>query len=138
MHTVDYRIKGAVQHKQDAIELHLLVALLLLVVLLAQIVWYRYFLERSYWLKYESPKHKIATRLTHFSFYAILFLLMLSGVFMVLNYEHPLNILGLVILSESKGVRAYFYDAHNWHLYIKSAVYFLIFVHLVGVMYSRR
>jgi cytochrome b561 len=138
VHTVDYRIKGAVQHKQDAIELHLLVALLLFTVLLARIVWYRYLLDKSYWLKYESPKHKIATRLAHFSFYGILFLLMLSGVVMVLNYEHPLNILGLINLSESNVVRAVFYDAHNWHLYFESAVYFLIFVHLAGVMYSRR
>lgn len=138
VHTVDYRIKGAVQHKQDAIELHLLVALLLFVLLLARIVWYRFFLDASYRLKYESPKHKVATRLIHFSFYGILFLLMITGVIMVLNYEHPLNILGVIPLSESNVVRADFFNAHNWHLYFESAVYLLILVHLAGVMYSRR
>ena len=34
IHNIDYRIKGAVQHKQDAIELHVTAAIVLLATLI--------------------------------------------------------------------------------------------------------
>lgn len=138
VHRVDYRIKGPEVHKQDAIELHLLMALLLLLILFARIVWYHFFLDGKYRLKYESTKHKLFVRLAHTSMYAILVLLMLSGILMVLNYEHSISILGVVNLAENNVERSLFLNAHSWHLYFQNAIYYLIFIHLAGVVYSRR
>jgi|GEM_PF-1042629 len=138
VHIVDYRIKGAVQHKQDAIEIHALVACILLLILVSRLIWYRFFLAKEFHLKYTDSKHKLAVRIVHFSMYLTFLLLMMSGVLMVLNYEHPLNILGIVQLSEAGGDRSLFFSAHDWHLYFESTVYFLIFLHLAGVMYSHR
>lgn len=138
VHSVDYRIKGAVTHKQDAIEVHFMVALVLFAILVARIIWYRYFLDKSYHLKYESVKQKIFTRLAHFSLYGILFLMMTSGVLMVINYEHSLPVFGLFDLTLPNRESSQFYFAHNWHLTFKKTIYALLFLHIVGVMYSRR
>jgi len=72
IHNIDYRIKGATQHKQDAIELHIGIALLLLIVLLARIVWYQFYLHRDYKVKFENTQHNYLIRFVHYSLYSAL------------------------------------------------------------------
>ena len=136
--TQDYRVKSVIEHKQDAIEVHLLVASLLFAVLMMRIVWYRFFLDRKYWLAYESTKQKVLVRLAHFSMYSALALLVISGLLMVFNYEHPLSIFGVVELSTANIEPELFHRAYQWHLYLEGLIYCLILVHLFGVMYYRR
>ena len=138
IHNIDYTIKGAVQHKQDAIALHMSVGLLLFTVLVLRIIWYRFFLDKQYWLCYESNKHKWLVRLVHFSFYAALFLMMITGLVMVNHYEHPLSLFGLIEFSQQVDDRALFFSANKWHLQFESWIYWLIAIHIAGVIYSKR
>ncbi|QBG37158.1 hypothetical protein [Litorilituus sediminis] len=38
IHNIDYRIKGTIEHKQDAIEVHFIMAVLVFVLLLARAI----------------------------------------------------------------------------------------------------
>lgn len=138
IHNIDYRLKGAVQHKQDAIEIHMLIAVFLLIVLVARLVWYKFFLHKSYHLSYENNKHKWLVRLVHTAMYVILLLMMGSGILMITNYEHPLNILGFLQFSLENSNNASFANANKWHLLFESTIYALIFTHITGVIYKRR
>lgn len=138
IHNIDYRLKGAVQHKQDAIELHIIIAVFLLIILAARLIWYKFFLHADYRLSYENTKHKWLVRLIHTAMYLTLLLLMGSGVFMIANYEHPLNVLGLLQFSLENTNNASFANANKWHLLFESTIYALIFTHIAGVIYKRR
>ncbi len=138
IHNIDYRIKGAAEHKQDAIEIHVIAASILFFTLIARLIWYKWFLLSEYQLTYDSVKQKWLVRTVHTAMYGTLFLMMISGVFMITNYEHPLNLLGLIKLSEAETSTQTFYDANNWHLYFESALYFLILTHITGALYNRR
>ena len=138
IHNVDYRIKGAIEHKQDAIEIHMAVALILFFSLICRLVWYQFYLHKKHKLKYQSIKHKWLVRLVHTSLYTTLLLFMMSGLLMVTNYEHPLSIFSVIQFSEVDTNKLTFNSANNWHLYFESIIYFLILVHFVGAMYNRR
>ncbi|MEC8328345.1 MAG: cytochrome b/b6 domain-containing protein [Pseudomonadota bacterium] len=138
IHNVDYRIKGAIGHKQDAIEIHIAVAFILLLSLICRLVWYHFFLHEEHKLKYESVNHKWLVRIVHTTMYTTLFLFMVSGTLMVTNYEHPLNIFDVIQLSEADTNNLTFNMANSWHLYFESIIYFLILVHFIGALYNRR
>ena len=138
IHTTDYTVKGAVQHKQDAIEIHLVAGIILLLILAARLVWYRYALPAKHRLTYNSPGHKWLVRGVHSSMYLVLCLLMGSGWLMISNYEHSLNILGLVDFSLDNIDQQLFFSANQWHLWLESGIYALIAFHVAGAMYSRR
>lgn len=138
VHNVDYRIKGPIAHKQEAIEVHIIMAIVLLILLLSRIVWSKWFLANSYKPQLRSLNHKWLVRSVHGLMYLMLFSLMISGLFMVNNYEHPLHVLSLLSFSQVNTEQSIFYAANNVHLFIKSALYLLIALHVAGVIYSKK
>lgn len=138
IHYVDYRIKGTVQHKQDAIEIHMAVGLLLLAILLMRLVWTNFFLHEDYKPKYDQKGHRLFAKSVHFLLFSFCFLLMASGFMMVSNYTHPLHFYGLFSLSEGDITRSIFNNANEMHLFLKSSIYALIFIHVAGAVYKRR
>jgi cytochrome b561 len=138
IHNTDYTIKGAVEHKQDAIEVHFIMGFLVLVLLLSRIVWSKYFLPKSRKPKFNSLIHKSIVYAVHFSMYFVLFSLIISGYLMVTNYEHPLYILKLVSFSLGETNQSLFHQVNEIHLYLESAIYYLIAIHFAGALYSRR
>lgn len=138
IHNTDYRIKGAIEHKQDAIEIHFIMGFLLLVLLLSRIIWSKFFLPEKRKATFNSLMHKNIVRVVHFSLYFVLFSLIVSGVLMITNYEHPLSILNIVSFSLGETKQFIFNQANEIHLYLESAIYFLIAMHFAGALYSRR
>lgn len=138
IHNTDYTIKGPIEHKQDAIEIHFIMGFLVLLLLLSRIIWSKFFLAKSCKSTFYSVTHKNIVRVVHFSMYFVLFSLIVSGFLMVINYEHPLYILNLVSFSQGETQRLLFNQANEIHLYLESAIYVLIVMHFAGAMYSRR
>ncbi|WP_448569184.1 cytochrome b [Thalassotalea ganghwensis] len=138
IHNIDYTIKGAIQHKQDAIALHMSIGVVLFCTLVLRLIWYRFFLDKRYWLTYENVKHKWLVRSIHGAFYGVLLLMMISGLVMINHYEHPLSIFNLFEFSQRVENRSLFFTANDWHLTFESLVYWLIALHLAGVIYSKR
>ena len=138
IHNTDYRIKGAIEHKQDAIEIHFIMGFLVLLLLLSRIIWAKFFLPASRKTTFTGLLHKNIVRVVHFSMYVVLFSLIVSGVLMVTNYEHPLYILNIISFSLGETKLFIFNQANQIHLYLESAIYFLIALHFAGALYSRR
>ena len=138
IHNVDYRIKGAIQHKQDAIELHVIIALLLAITLIIRIIWYQFYLHQTHKVNFNSTFHKWLVRSIHSAMYLTILILMCSGFMMLTNYEHPLTFFDLLSFSIEGFDNTLFLDSNNWHLYFKSALYGLIFFHIIGAIYQRR
>ncbi len=138
IHNTDYRIKGAIEHKQDAIEVHFIMGALVLLLLLSRVVWSKFFLPESRKATFNSLMHKNIVNLVHFSMYLVLFSLMVSGFLMVTNYEHPLSILNIISFSLGETKLFIFNQANQVHLYLESAIYYLIAFHFAGALYSRR
>ena len=74
----------------------------------------------------------------HTAMYLTLLLLMGSGIFMITNDEHPLNVLGLLQFSLENTNNASFANANKWHLLFESPIYFRIFTYIAGIIYKRR
>lgn len=138
IHNVDYRIKGAITHKQDAIEIHVMMAAVVLIALIARFIWSRFFLPAARKPHYQSKKHQIIVHSIHTMMYLVIFSLMVTGLLMVNNYKHPLTIANLLTFSQSDVSLLLFNQANNLHLFLESAIYFLITLHLIGAMYSKR
>jgi len=135
IHNTDYRIKGAIEHKQDAIEVHFIMGFLVLLLLLSRIIWSKFFLPESRKTTFNSLLHNNIVKVVHFSMYLVLFSLIVSGVFMVTNYEHPLSILNIISFSLGETKLFIFNQANEIHLYLESAIYFLIAMHFAGALY---
>ena len=138
IHNTDYRIKGVIEHKQDAIEIHFIMGFLLLLLLLSRMIWSTFFLPASGKTAFTHVLHKNVVRVVHFSMYFVLFSLILSGFLMVINYEHPLYIVNIVTFSQGQTKTLLFNQANEIHLYLQSALYFLLVIHFAGAMYNRR
>ncbi len=138
IHNTDYRIKGAIEHKQDAIEIHFIMGALVLLLLFLRFFWSKFYLPESRKPKFSSSTHKLVVYIIHTLLYFVLFALIVTGIFMVTNYEHPLHILNFITLSQGQTKIEIFNLANEFHLYLESAIYFLIAMHFAGAMYSRR
>lgn len=138
IHNADYTIKGALEHKQDAIEVHFIMGFFVLLLLFSRIIYSKLFLPDSKKQIFNSVVHKNIVGVIHFFMYFVLFSLILSGLLMVTNYEHPLYILNIASFSQGETKQSLFNLANEYHLYFKNAIYYLIAIHFVGAMYSRR
>ena len=138
IHNTDYRIKGAIEHKQDAIEVHFIMGVLVLLLLLIRFFWSKFYLPQSRKPVFNSPMHKSIVYIVHSLMYLVLFSLIVTGFFMVTNYEHPLHILNLISFSQNQTEKGIFNQANEIHIYLESAIYFLIALHFAGAMYSKR
>lgn len=138
IHFVDYEIKGIVQHKQDAIEVHMSIALVLFTALLARLVWTRFFLHSEHQLKIANPMRKTIVTLVHLSMYAVVIAMMVTGLLMVNNYEHSLNFYQWFSFSTETVERTTFITANEYHRLFESFIYYLIVLHIAGAIYHKR
>jgi cytochrome b561 len=65
-------------------------------------------------------------------------LLVASGVVMALNSNISLNILGFDISANMEGYREFFHVARNAHLNLIATIWWLIGIHFVGILISKR
>jgi cytochrome b561 len=138
IHNTDYRIKGAIEHKQDAIEIHFIMGTFVFLLLILRFYWSKFHLPQSRKPHFSSSKHKLAVYIVHTLMYFVLFSLIGKGILMVSNYEHPLHILNILTFSQGPTEIGIFNLANKFHLYLESAIYFLIAMHFAGAIYSRR
>lgn len=138
IHYVDYEIKGIVQHKQDAIEVHMTYALVLFLALITRMVWRKFFLHQEHQLKFNNPKHKYFVSFIHIGMYLTLGLMMITGLAMVNNYEHLLTFYQILSFSDSSVDRQLFTKSNEWHLWFENLTYLLIVIHVSGAIYNRR
>ena len=138
IHLTDYTVKGDVLHKQDAIESHFIEGSLLLLVMLLRGVWCFGVLPDSLKTQYHSVKHKWVVRAVHSSMSLLVFGFIFSGLVMVTNYAHMIDIIGLIQFSPSEANDLLFTQARDVHLLVESILYWMILLHLAGAIYKYR
>ncbi|MGB1296800.1 MAG: cytochrome b [Psychrobium sp.] len=138
IHSTDYTIKGAVLHKQDAISMHFAMGLGLLSLIVGRILWSAFVLEKEKKPQFKSPLHKVVVTIMHLLMYGALFSMIATGIIMINNYEHPLNLLGSLSFAENGGDLATFTDARTTHMWMLNAMYVFIVGHVGAAIYSKR
>jgi cytochrome b561 len=138
IHIVDYKIKGQVEHRQDAIELHTTVGAFLIICLITRIIWGKLYETKIPRTRMKTKRHEIFVKVTHFFMFFLPLLLVASGVVMALNSNISLNILGFDISANMDGYREFFHVARNAHLNLIATIWWLIGIHFVGILISKR
>ena len=138
IHYVDYQIKGIVQHKQDAIQVHITFAIMMLLSVSARLIWSKYILHPDHQLQLPKGKHKGLVKLVHGGMYLILLALVVTGILMVTNYEHSLHFYNWLTFSDDLVNRSLFVLANEWHILIQNAFYFMIALHVAGAIYNKK
>lgn len=138
LHNVDWDIKGQLIHRQDAVELHATVGVLLVLITLARIAFpalVRIPLPR---VVPKSTKHAGFIKVTHLALYLCILGLFATGIAMVNNYEIPLTIYGIALPPDRQNFYAVFPDIHAVHMMLTDSIWWLIAIHFVGIMYAKR
>lgn len=138
IHNVDYKIKGQIEHRQDAIELHATVGVLLIIFLVVRIIWGKLNKSKIPRTHIKSKRNKLFVKVIHFFMFFTPLLLVTSGVAMALNSNIPLSIFGIDISANIEGYRAFFHVSHNAHLNLITAIWWLTGIHIVGILISKR
>jgi len=138
LHNVDYTVKGPVQHKQDAIEFHFIMGMTLLALIISRIVWSGFFLEADKKPQVKSKLHKWLILVMHTAMYGALISMIITGLIMVNNYEHPLSILSSISFAENGGSLSVFTDARSAHMWMLNSFYVFTAGHIGAVLYSKR
>lgn len=138
LHHVNWDIKGQLQHRQDAVEMHAIVGVLLLCFTLARLI-------IPYLAKSEIPRvapkskgHAWFIKLTHVALYSCIFALFATGLALVNNYEIPLTIFGFELTPDKNAFYETFPKIHEIHMVLKQAIWWLIAIHFFGIMYAKK
>ncbi|MCV2883208.1 cytochrome b/b6 domain-containing protein [Aestuariibacter sp. AA17] len=138
LHNIDWDIKGQITHRQEAVEIHALVGILLLVVTFVRIVMPFVSKEKIPRIKPTSTAHKVFIQATHIALYSCITLLVLTGIIMINNYEIPIHIFGFVVGDNKEAFYDFFPKVHAIHILLKDSIWWLIAIHFVGIMYAKK
>ncbi|MFZ8201849.1 cytochrome b/b6 domain-containing protein [Alteromonas portus] len=138
LHNVDWDIKGQLEHRQDAVEIHAVVGLILLVLTLARIIFPYFAKGHIPRVVPKGPKHALFIMVTHIAMYICIVLLVVTGLIMVNNYEIPLQIYGFDLSPSKESFFEFFPKVHAVHMLLKQAIWWLICIHFIGIMYAKK
>ncbi|BBN83215.1 hypothetical protein PA25_32000 [Pseudoalteromonas sp. A25] len=138
IHYVDWQIKGEVQHRQDALQAHATAGFVLVIIILSRVLYTLRFQTKLPRMTPQSRRHSLFINAVHGLLYVCIFLLAGTGILMVTNYELPLNILGIELPAKKDNYFSVFSQFHEVHLLLQQAMWWLIAIHLAGVLYAKR
>ena len=138
LHNIDWDIKGQLLHRQNAVEAHAVVGLLLFALTIGRLLFT--WLNKAK-LKRTTPrskKHGLMIKTTHTALYVCLMSLAITGSAMISHYEIPLTVLGVELQPEKVGFYDFFPTVHQIHMVLKQAIWWLLGIHVVGVIMAKR
>ena len=138
LHNVNWEIKGQLEHRQDAVEMHALIGIALVLFTLARLVFPYISKTEIPRVKPKSGKHALFIKLTHIAMYFCIFALAVTGIALINNYEIPLTVLGTEIAPDKESFYDTFPKIHEIHMVLKQAIWWLIGIHFFGIMYAKK
>lgn len=138
LHNVDWNIKGQLEHRQDAVEMHAIIGIILVLFTAARLL-FPFVAKGS--IKRVEPKsasHTLFVKLTHMALYACIFLLAGTGLLLINNYEIPLTVFGFDLSPDRDEFYSFFPTIHDVHMTLKQSMWWLIAIHFIGIMVSKR
>lgn len=138
LHNVDWDIKGQVVHRQDAVEIHATIGLILLIVTLARIFYSMFNKAALPRIQPKGPKHAAFIKVIHLALYFCILGLVVTGLVMFNNYEIPLSLFGIELQPSKQDFYSIFPDIHRIHMLLRNTIWWLIGIHFVGIMYAKK
>ena len=138
LHNVDWDIKGQLEHRQDAVQLHAVIGIILLIFTVGRLIFPYLTKTKIERVNPASKKHSIFIKVTHSSLYTCIFLLAATGLALINNYQIPLTVLGFELLPDQNAFYQVFPKIHDIHMFLKQALWWLIAIHFFGIMYAKR
>ncbi|MDP2716900.1 cytochrome b/b6 domain-containing protein [Rheinheimera sp.] len=138
LHNVDWDIKGQLEHRQDAVELHAVLGIILVIFTIARLIFPYLTKTKIERVNPASKKHSIFIKATHVSLYACIFLLAATGLILINNYQIPLTVLGIELPPDKDAFYQVFPGIHDIHMFLKQLIWWLIAIHFFGIMYAKR
>jgi len=138
LHNMDWDIKGQLAHRQDAVEIHAVIGIALVLITLARLIVPLFTKTPLPRTVPKSVKHALFIKVTHYALYACIFLLAVTGLALINNYEIPLTVYGVDIAPDEVNFYDIFPPIHQFHMLLKQAIWWLIAIHFVGIMWAKR
>ena len=138
LHYTNWQIKGPIVHRQDAVEFHASVGLMLLLVIFLRVVYYNIKRSELPRLPAKSKQHQTFIRVVHTGLYTSLIAIVLTGLGLANNYEIPLSIYGFKIEPIKQDFLDVFPTLLEIHLALQNLFWTLVAVHFVGFIMSKR
>ncbi len=138
LHNVNWDIKGQLEHRQAAVQTHAVIGLILLALTFTRIIFVKFTGTALPRVVPKSPRHALFIKFTHFSMYLCIGLLALTGMVMINNYEIPLHVWGIELSPSPATFFETFPQFHDVHMLLKQAIWWLIGIHFVGILYAKK
>jgi cytochrome b561 len=85
-----------------------------------------------------SKKHALMIKGTHIALYVCLIGLAITELTMINHYKIPLTVLGIKLPPKIVAFYNFFPKAHQIHMLLKQTIWWLLGIHIVGVVMARR
>ena len=138
LHNVDWDIKGQLLHRQEAVQLHATVGLILLAITLTRIGFGRLFEQRLTRTPARSQRHRWLVKSTHLALYLTIGTLVLTGLLMLGNYDIDLYLLGQALPGSKERYYQNFASLQSLHHSAQTCLWWLIALHFIGALYARK
>lgn len=138
LHNVDWAIKGQLEHRQDAVEMHAFVGITLILFIFARLIFPLVVKSHVKRIEPKTRLHAGFIKVTHLALYVCIILLVTTGIVMVKNYEIPLTIIGIDISPDKNAFYSVFPKFYEIHMVLQEVIWWLIAIHFAGVMYAKR
>lgn len=122
LHNVNWDIKGQLEHRQDAVEMHAIIGIALVFFTFARLLFP--FIAKGPIKRVEpkSKRHAFFIRLTHIALYTCIFLLAGTGILLINNYEIPLSVFGFDLPPDRDAFYSFFPKVHDIHMVLKQTI----------------
>jgi cytochrome b561 len=138
LHNVDWDIKGQLEHRQSAVEVHATIGVILLVFTTMRLAFPHITKGKIPRVEPRTTKHGVFIKVTHIALYLCIFSLGVTGIVMLNNYEIPLEIYGMDFQESKNSFYQVFPKYHEIHMMLTSTIWWLIGIHFVGIMYAKK
>lgn len=138
LHHMDWNIKGQLEHRQDAVEMHAIIGIILVLFTVARLVFPYLVKTPIKRIQPTSRYHALFIKTTHLALFGCIFLLVATGILLVNNYEIPLTILWFELAPNVDAFYSFFPTIHDIHMVLQQSMWWLIAVHFAGIMYAKR
>lgn len=138
LHYTNWQIKGPVLHRQEAVEFHASVGLIILFITLIRAFYIKAKGANIPRLPAKSKRHRTFIKGIHIGMYSSLLAIVFTGLGLINNYEIPLSVYGVDIVPVKQDFLDVFPSLLEVHLALQNVFWSLVAIHFIGFVLSKR
>ncbi|WP_462163889.1 cytochrome b/b6 domain-containing protein [Pseudoalteromonas xiamenensis] len=138
IHITDYRLKGQILHRQDAVSNHALLAMIVLTLVLSRLAFNYFFPNSKVRKPIENPTHARFIAAVRIGLVLTLFGLVTTGFLMAANIDIPFNLFGIHFSEGGEKNLSSYSDIQSLHHTFMMTLWWLIGIHVIGALYANK